>query len=50
MDEVSRPETRFPYTFFEPSLQGMVRGGATVGDKPASYRKAVLVEGSDAET
>ncbi|MEM6520180.1 MAG: hypothetical protein AAF722_12725, partial [Cyanobacteria bacterium P01_C01_bin.70] len=24
----------FPYTFFEPSLQGMINGGATVGDKP----------------
>ncbi|MEM6520953.1 MAG: aldo/keto reductase, partial [Cyanobacteria bacterium P01_C01_bin.70] len=34
LDAVSRPEARFPYTFFEPSLQGMINGGATVGDKP----------------
>ena len=38
LDEASRPETRFPYTFFEPHLQGMITGGTTIGDKPASYR------------
>ena len=37
LDRVSRPETRFPYTFFEPTLQGMINGGATVGDKPRYY-------------
>lgn len=37
LDLVSRPETRFPYTFFEPTLQGMINGGATVGNKPSSY-------------
>lgn len=44
----SRPETRFPYTFFEPSLQGMLNGGATVGDKPVSFNKPVWVEGAGA--
>ncbi len=46
LDQVSRPETRFPYTFFQPSVQGMINGGATVGDKPSSYYEPVLVEGS----
>lgn len=46
LDEVSRPESRFPYTFFESTLQGMIHGGATVGDKPDSYRHRVLIEAS----
>ncbi|WP_263970633.1 aldo/keto reductase [Leptolyngbya sp. KIOST-1] len=33
LDAVSRPEARFPYTFFEPTLQGMIHCNATVGDK-----------------
>lgn len=37
LDLVSRPETRFPYSFFESTLQGMITGGATVGNKPSSY-------------
>ncbi|MGJ3249216.1 MAG: aldo/keto reductase [Elainellaceae cyanobacterium] len=48
LDDVSRPESRFPYTFFEPSLQGMINGGATVGDKPSSYHQPVLIEGAGA--
>jgi hypothetical protein len=48
LDAVSQPETRFPYTFFEPSLQGMINGGATVGDKPSSYQRPVLIEGGGA--
>lgn len=48
LDTVSCPESRFPYTFFEPTLQGMLNGGATVGDKPSSYRQPILVEGSGA--
>ena len=48
LDDVSRPETRFPYTFFEPNLQGMLNGGATVGDKPKSFSQSVLVKGSGA--
>ena len=48
LDDVSCPESRFPYTFFEPSLQGMINGGATVGDKPTSFNQPVLVKGSGA--
>ncbi|MEL6381670.1 MAG: aldo/keto reductase [Cyanobacteria bacterium J06626_18] len=48
LDTVSTPEARFPYTFFEPGIQGMITGGATVGDKPAHYRQPVLVSGSGA--
>ncbi|ASC71008.1 hypothetical protein XM38_019570 [Halomicronema hongdechloris C2206] len=48
LDQVSRPETHFPYTFFEPGLQGMINGGATVGDKPTSYYPPVLVQGAGA--
>ncbi|MEO1127611.1 MAG: aldo/keto reductase [Cyanobacteria bacterium J06639_16] len=48
LDAVSVPESRFPYTFFEPGIQGMINGGATVGDKPAHYRQPVLVTGGGA--
>ena len=48
LDAVSKPESRFPYTFFEPSLQGMVHGGASVGDKPATYEKPTFVVGEKA--
>ena len=48
LDQVSRPDSRFPYTFFEPSLQGMINGGATVGDQPNSFNQPVLVKGSGA--
>lgn len=50
LDAVSKPESRFPYTFFEPGLQGMLNGGATVGDKPEGYYSAVRVEGEGAGT
>lgn len=48
LDAISQPETRFPYTFFTSEIQGMVHGGAAVGDKPASYRPPLLVSGSGA--
>lgn len=48
LDTVSQPETRFPYTFFEPGIQGMITGGATVGDKPSTYHQPILVEGGGA--
>lgn len=48
LNAVSQPETRFPYTFFGPELQGMINGGATVGNKPASFRQPILVEGAGA--
>ncbi|MEO0440273.1 MAG: aldo/keto reductase [Pseudomonadota bacterium] len=37
LDAVSAREVRFPYSFFTPGMQAMLQGGATVGDKPASY-------------
>jgi aryl-alcohol dehydrogenase-like predicted oxidoreductase len=43
LDAVSAPERRFPYTFFGPELQGMVHGGANVGDKPDAYAAPVRV-------
>ena len=48
LDQVSKPETRFPYTFFESGIQGMINGGATVGDKPKHYHPPVLLQGSGA--
>ncbi|MBP0028624.1 aldo/keto reductase [Roseofilum sp. Guam] len=48
LDEVSRPEVRSPYTFFESSsqMQTMIHGGVTVGDKSPSYALETLVQGS----
>ena len=48
LDQVSSPESRFPYTFFEPGQQGMIMGGATVGDKPHSYNRPILIKGTGA--
>ncbi|MGG6298293.1 aldo/keto reductase [Leptolyngbya sp. AN02str] len=48
LDAVSQPVVHFPYTFFEPSMQGMINGGATVGDKPSSYQQPFLVAGAGA--
>jgi len=36
----------FPYYFFTNAMQGMMYGGATVGDKPAGYRAPVRVRGT----
>lgn len=48
LDAASQPETPFPYYFFTNAMQGMLYGGASVGDKPAGYRAPVLVSGSGA--
>ena len=42
----SQPVTPFPYYFFTNAMQGMMYGGATVGDKPAGYRAPVRVRGT----
>ena len=42
----SQPVTPFPYYFFTNAMQGMMYGGATVGDKPAGYRAPVRVSGT----
>ncbi len=49
LEAVSRPETRFPYTYFEPGMQSMISGGTTVGNKPASYHQPMQVESTGAE-
>lgn len=49
LDDVSKPETQFPYTFFEPSLQGMIHGGASIGDKPTGYQRPTFIPGENAE-
>lgn len=43
LDAASAPERHYPYYFFESELQGMVHGGASVGDKPAGYYRPVRV-------
>ncbi len=48
LDAVSAEPKRFPYTFFEPGIQGMIHGGATVGDKPAGYVADRTVRGAGA--
>lgn len=50
LDHVSKPEVRFPYTFFEPAMQGMIGGGATIGDKPTGYYQPIRFEGSGGGT
>lgn len=46
LDAVSQPSVPFPYYFFTNAMQGMMYGGATVGDKPDGYRAPVRVIGS----
>jgi hypothetical protein len=41
---VSRPDPQFPYTFFEPGIQGMIHGGKPVGLKPKGYYPEVFIE------
>ena len=46
LDAASAPELQYPYYFFGAELQGMVHGGASVGDKPAGYHRTVRVGGA----
>lgn len=48
LDVASRPEIRFPYNFFTDAMQGMIHGGANVGDKPDGYRPRVRISGPGA--
>ncbi len=48
LTSISTPEAAYPYSFFGPELQGMITGGATVGDKPAGYYTSHLFEGAGA--
>ena len=38
LDEVSRPESVFPYLFFRPEMQAMIAGGVPVRREPPWYR------------
>lgn len=48
LEAVSRPESQFPYSFFDSEIQGMIHGGATVGVKPAGYYPEILIQSSGA--
>jgi aryl-alcohol dehydrogenase-like predicted oxidoreductase len=48
LEAVSRPETQFPYSFFDNEIQGMIHGGVAVGLKPAGYTPDVLIQSSGA--
>lgn len=49
LDAVSAPDPRFPYLFFQPAMQAMLTGGATVGDKPPTYAPDRTVPGDAAD-
>jgi hypothetical protein len=38
LEEASRPELHFPYTFFSPAMQGMISGGVPVRKEPRWFR------------
>jgi aryl-alcohol dehydrogenase-like predicted oxidoreductase len=42
LDAASEAPPRYPYTFHGPAIQGMITGGAAIGDKPAGYRRAIF--------
>lgn len=48
LDEVSKPDQQFPYTFFTPGIQSMLTGGTKVGDKPSSYGKTNFIDAAPA--
>ncbi|MGG6265944.1 aldo/keto reductase [Leptolyngbya sp. AN03gr2] len=48
LEQVSRPESQFPYSFFDNEIQGMIHGGASVGLKPAGYQPDVLIRSAGA--
>ncbi len=52
LESVSKPESQFPYSFFDAEIQGMIHGGATVGvkrsstegNRPDGYQPGVLIK------
>ena len=46
LERASRPDQQFPYSFFEPEIQGMIQGGKPVGNKPPGYQPLILIEGA----
>jgi aryl-alcohol dehydrogenase-like predicted oxidoreductase len=48
LEAVSRPETQFPYSFFDSEIQGMIHGGVAVGDQPSGYTPVRLIQATGA--
>lgn len=48
LDAISRPEPQFPYSFFDPNIQGMIHGGKPVGLKPTGYYPNILIQSAGA--
>jgi len=48
LELASQPQQPFPYYFFTNAMQGMMYGGASVGDKPDGYQSPVRIRGSGA--
>lgn len=46
LEQVSRPASQFPYSFFDGEIQGMIHGGVNVGDKPVGYALDRLIQPS----
>jgi aryl-alcohol dehydrogenase-like predicted oxidoreductase len=38
LESASRPEPAHPYTFFQPAMQGMIRGGTTIRAEQPWFR------------
>ncbi|MEM8901486.1 MAG: aldo/keto reductase [Bacteroidota bacterium] len=49
LNQVSKPDLLFPYSFFIPSMQFMLTGGTQVGDKPVNYHKKNFIDAAPAE-
>jgi aryl-alcohol dehydrogenase-like predicted oxidoreductase len=48
LDAASAPPPAYPYLFFGETLQGMLHGGARVGDKPPGYFPTIESAGAGA--
>lgn len=48
LETLSHPEPQFPYSFFEPEIQGMLHGGKPVGLKPIGYYPDILIQSGGA--
>ncbi|MEM7549804.1 MAG: aldo/keto reductase [Bacteroidota bacterium] len=48
LSKASAPKVTFPYSFFTPGMQAMLTGGATVGAKPGSYSKEIIIDAEPA--
>jgi aryl-alcohol dehydrogenase-like predicted oxidoreductase len=46
LETVSRPESQFPYSFFDNEIQGMIHGGVTVGRQHSNYAPTAPIQPS----